>query len=146
MHRSAAQGENDDYLTCPACEKIFTSFKPYKGPEADDEDSMDGSPSSKGRDGEAGNGRRKKYGKDKHGSGQFSKGCDALGFEPKVTDSTWVKRSDSADFPLTPSAKTAALKAILLKGFEAAPLDKACPHLFPDFPSSITHFWIVQMI
>jgi hypothetical protein len=57
----------------------------------------------------------------------LSKGVDELGFEPSTKDSTWVTRSDhDPDFPLVPSAKTTALKALLLKGFEEAPLDKVC--------------------
>ena len=60
--------------------------------------------------------------KARHASG--GKGADALGFEPKVVGSTWVDKSDDDSFPLIPSAKTAALKAILLKGFREAPTDK----------------------
>lgn len=59
--------------------------------------------------------------------GMESKGLDALGFEPFTKDSTWVTRSDhDPNFPLIPSAKTTALKALLLKGFEEAPDDKVC--------------------
>jgi SNF2 family DNA or RNA helicase len=48
-----------------------------------------------------------------------------MGFEP-FTKETWITKSDnpSGDFPLAPSAKTTALKSILLKGFVEAPLDK----------------------
>jgi hypothetical protein len=133
MHRAAAAGENDDYMTCPSCEKIFASFKPYKGPQAEDDESMDGeSPDPFGK--------RKKFG-NKHG-GQGSKGCDKLGFEPKVTHSTWVKRSDAGDFPLAPSAKTAALKSILLRGFRTAPMDKVRVSHFTAISSfeSLTSF------
>ena len=126
MHRAAAAGENDDYMTCPSCEKIFASFKPYKGPQAEDDESMDGeSPNLSGK--------RKKFG-NKHGS-QGSKGCDKLGFEPKVTHSTWVRKSDAGDFPLAPSAKTAALKSILLRGFQTAPMDKVSASHFTAFES-----------
>jgi hypothetical protein len=56
---------------------------------------------------------------------QNSRGRDAMGFEP-FTKETWITESDnpSGDFPLAPSAKTTALKSILLKGFVEAPLDK----------------------
>lgn len=57
--------------------------------------------------------------------GVISKGLDALDFEPFTKDNTWVTRSDyDPNFPLIPSAKTTALKALLLKGFEEAPDDK----------------------
>jgi hypothetical protein len=48
-----------------------------------------------------------------------------LGFEPSAIG-TWITKSDdpSKNFPLAPSAKTTALKSILLKGFVEAPLDK----------------------
>ena len=50
-----------------------------------------------------------------------------MDFEPSTGDSTWVARSDwDREFPLAPSAKTTALKSILLKGFVDAPLDKVC--------------------
>jgi hypothetical protein len=128
MHRAAAAGDNDDFLICPACEKIFVSFKPYKGPQVEDEEFMDGeSPDSTGPGSGSGS-KRKKYGNKR--DGPRGKGCDKLGFEPQATDSTWVKRSDTDDaFPLAPSAKTVALKSILLKGFEAAPMDKVSSFL-----------------
>jgi hypothetical protein len=54
-----------------------------------------------------------------------SLGLDALNFEPKTKGETWVTKSDcTPDLPLMPSSKTTALKAILLKGFDDAPLDK----------------------
>ena len=123
MHRAAAVGHNDDYMTCPSCEKIFTSFKPYKGPQVEDDESVDGGAPHPETTRPGSNKRKKASGK--HG-GQGSKGCDGLGFEPTATHSTWVKRSDAGDFPLAPSAKTVALKSILLRGFQAAPLDKVC--------------------
>ena len=50
---------------------------------------------------------------------------DVLGFEPFTEDGTWVTISDyDTNFPLVPSAKTTALKALLLKGFDDAPDDK----------------------
>jgi hypothetical protein len=88
-----------------------------------DDDNMDG-----GSDAPRSNKRHKSShgGVSKQGL-SLSKGVDALGFEPLTKDSTWVTRSDSdPDFPLVPSAKTTALKALLLKGFEEAPLDKVC--------------------
>lgn len=55
----------------------------------------------------------------------ISKGRDLRGFEPMTKDSSWIELSDiDEDFPLTPSSKTTALKSLLLKGFEEAPLDK----------------------
>lgn len=48
-----------------------------------------------------------------------------MGFEPYTAHSTWLTHSDrDPNFPLVPSAKTAALKSVLLKGFTEAPLDK----------------------
>lgn len=126
MHRKTAQGE-DDYMTCPACDKIFASFKPYRGPQANDEDTMEGESVDNEPGTGSGSGKGKKR-RDKFG-GSGSRGLDALGFEPKTTDSTWVAKSDRDEFPLAPSAKTAALKAILLKGFADAPLDKVSPVL-----------------
>jgi hypothetical protein len=76
-------------------------------------------------------GKAKKIAK-KNNNNIFSKGRDALGFEPGLnTGEAWVSRSDwDADFPLTPSGKTTALKAVLLKGFVEAPLDKVSFLLF----------------
>lgn len=117
MHTKSALGGDDEYMTCPFCDKIFVSFKAYKKiPDANDEDNMEGSPSSS-------QGSKSKKRKDRHGGGG-GKGADSLGYEPKVADSTWVDKSDDDNFPLVPSAKTAALKAILLKGFRDAPTDK----------------------
>jgi hypothetical protein len=121
MHTKMALNDNEDYMTCPTCDKIFSSFKPYKGLADNDEDGMesdsarDGTPSST-------QGSKSRKRKDRHASP--GKGADALGFEPKVAGSTWVDKSDDDIFPLVPSAKTAALKAILLKGFHEAPTDK----------------------
>lgn len=63
-----------------------------------------------------------------------SKGIDMMGHEPR-TNSTWVPMSDyTPGFPLTASAKTAALKAILLNGFDEAPMDKVSfQHLLDRF-------------
>jgi hypothetical protein len=60
-----------------------------------------------------------------------------MGFEP-FTKETWITKSDnpSGVFPLAPSAKTAALKSILLKGFVEAPLDKVSLLLVVPIPIS----------
>lgn len=123
MHTRSAL-DTDDYLACPACERLFTSFKPYRGFQDNDEDSIDSDIDEVGGSGSS-SGKGKKR-KDRSGD----KCTDACGFEPKVVGSTWVDRSDEKDFPLVPSAKTAALKAILLKGFQEAPLDKASLFLY----------------
>lgn len=130
MHNKTALNK-DDYMTCPSCERILTSFKPYRGPQADEEGMEDDSPEhdEDGRGG-SGSGSGKGKRKDRYGSGSGSNGADALGFEPKVVGSSWVDRSDQDDFPLVPSAKTAALKAILLKGSQDAPLDKVSLFLY----------------
>ena len=71
-----------------------------------------------------------------------SKGRDAMDFEPASKDSTWIARSDyDPSFPLAPSAKTTALKAILLKGFIDAPLDKVnfLQTPIPNISQMLTH-------
>lgn len=101
----------------------------------DDTDDMDReTPRPQKKKGRKGNAKRTAN----NNNGVFSKGQDALGFEPGLgTGEAWVSRSDwDVDFPLVPSGKTAALKAILLKGFEEAPLDKVS---FPVFECSICH-------
>lgn len=117
MHELVADDEND-YMTCPQCNRVFNTHNRVPNPAAIDEDdnadrSNPGSSRSAGRS-------KKPLGH----SG--SKGRDELGFEPATpTDATWVTKSDhDPDFPLAPSSKTTALKALLLKGFEDAPLDK----------------------
>ena len=67
-----------------------------------------------------------------------------MGFEP-FTKETWITKSDnpSGDFPLAPSAKTTALKSILLKGFVEAPLDKVSLLLvIPVLLSSIRSLYV----
>ncbi|TVY33570.1 putative ATP-dependent helicase, partial [Lachnellula subtilissima] len=109
MHEVAAGGD-DEFTTCPSCNQIFTEAKPREIASEDDDD-----------DGQGNYGGRK--GK-KRVLPPNSKGRDALNFEPAV-ESIWLYKSDvDPEFPLTPSAKTTALKATLLKGFEEAPLDK----------------------
>lgn len=99
---------------CPTCDKIYTKLESvhtngYSSPDPEDMDTH-----------QSDNGRKSK----KRRIEANSKGIDFLGHEPP-TESTWVPKSDhTPNFPLTPSAKTAALKAILLKGFNEAPLDK----------------------
>lgn len=149
MHEKTAINDIDAYMTCPTCDKIFASFQPYKGPQVNDDESLDGEGLEADRNipGSVGSGGKRKRNNDSFG-GSGSKGCDALGFEPKVADSTWVARSDRDGFPLVPSSKTAALKAILLKGFNDAPMDKVrvispdseSLKLFAQFRIHITHF------
>lgn len=108
IHNSAAEG--NDYSVCPTCDRVFSGFEPYQLPGGltiDDEEDADGEVPD-------------------IPNGYVSKGLDARGFEPKTKDSTWVTRSDYEEgFLLAPSAKTAALKAALIKGFNEAPVDKA---------------------
>ena len=97
-----------DYMICPVCDKMFDKFEPLStnGASFFDEEDM-GSLSS------GGSSRRSNKNKSTHDS----KGLDLLGHEP-ATDSTWVPQSDYVEgFALTPSAKTTALKAILLQVF-----------------------------
>lgn len=132
MHQQTASGNGDDYLTCPACSKIFTSCRPYKGKglHLHNDEEMDDSP-----DHTPGyNSGNKRYKRSKDGYEGDSKGRDALGFEPIVADSTWVSMSDTGEIPLAPSSKTAILKAILLKGFNDAPMDKV---LSPTLPLNV---------
>ncbi|TVY39756.1 putative ATP-dependent helicase, partial [Lachnellula occidentalis] len=110
MHGIAAGGD-DEFTTCPSCNQLFTEAKPREIASDDDDD--DANPGGSG-------GRKGK----KNLLPRDSKGRDAMGFEP-VVESLWLYKSDvEPDFSLAPSAKTTALKATLLKGFEEAPLDK----------------------
>jgi hypothetical protein len=86
------------------------------------------SPSSHSRTGTPAAGKPKKF-KETH---KGTKGKDASGFEPHTSHSEWLEMSDlhSEQFPLTASAKTTALKALLLKGFMEAPFDKVNSLLF----------------
>ncbi|KAE8441985.1 hypothetical protein EG329_004111 [Mollisiaceae sp. DMI_Dod_QoI] len=104
----------DDYMTCPACDRVFTNTERVQRtqPIAEEDDYAENPKSSS---------RKKQI----QGPAGLSKGRDALGFEPSTSDSTWVAKSDyDPNFPLTPSSKTTALKSILLKGFADAPMDK----------------------
>lgn len=92
------------------------------GDEDEDMSSQGGTPSL--RQGSFGS----RSSKGRRGGG---KGRDLMGIEPVTKCSQWINRSDhDPKFPLTPSAKTTALKAILLKGFTEAPLDKVSSFLF----------------
>ncbi|PBP21187.1 hypothetical protein BUE80_DR007992 [Diplocarpon rosae] len=114
-HELAAQG--DEYMTCPECNRIFQKPEKVRIPAVEHEVGVEDDENA------SGSGSRKGKGKKKAKSP--SKGVDTLGFEPSAKDSSWVTESDfDPHFPFTPSSKTTALKALLLKGFEEAPLDK----------------------
>jgi hypothetical protein len=97
---------------------MFSNVRPYEGAHINDDDM-----SSEGSPGPSSSKRRKtSKSNDRNGGG---KGKDVLEFDPTTKYITCIAKSDSDEtFDLVPSAKTAALKAILLKGFEDAPLDK----------------------
>lgn len=124
MHHRAAEYEDGNF-ECPSCDRLFEHVTPYRGAHVSDDD---GSPQPSSPSNAASSSSNRGKGKNST-STSTSKGRDAMGFEPMSEDSTWVQRSDTdADFPLLPSTKTAALKAILLKGFRDAPRDKvSCP-------------------
>lgn len=95
------------------------------GPYLDPDSTSSRRSKSKGKG--KGKGKERESAEDEERIHKFSKGRDLLGFEPGIGDSTWVTKSDSDEgFPLTPSTKTTALKALLLKGFDDAPTDKVC--------------------
>ncbi len=113
-------------MTCPECDRVFHKTEKVKRPgdgvsEDNDNDfnpSRSSSTNPNSRERGKGKEKRRDYG---------SKGKDSLGFEPFADDGTWISKSDvDPGFPLSPSSKTTALKALLLKGFEDAPLDKVC--------------------
>ncbi|PMD36328.1 hypothetical protein L207DRAFT_435119 [Hyaloscypha variabilis F] len=116
--RTAESGVEEDILSCPACDRIFQHIVPVN-PSSDP---MAFSPSSRSRTGTPGAGKPKKF-KETH---KGTKGKDATGFEPHTSHSEWLEMSDlhPEKFPLTASAKTTALKALLLRGFMEAPYDK----------------------
>ncbi|TGO33394.1 hypothetical protein BHYA_0248g00010 [Botrytis hyacinthi] len=119
---------DDSFNVCPKCDIIFTNALPYKDLEIPDDDGMD-SGHNQAQESESSSRatKRRKTNNDnsRRTHGIKSKGLDALDFEPFAKDNTWVTRSDyDPKFPLIPSAKTTALKALLLKGFEEAPDDK----------------------
>ncbi|CZR69452.1 related to protein RIS1 [Phialocephala subalpina] len=115
----------NEYMTCPSCERVFINTEHVRRGQAGiSEDDDYERHSATGDNGHAGGSGSTKKGK--QATSKYSKGRDALGFEPATGDSTWVAKSDcDADFPLTPSSKTTALKSILLHTFMQAPLDKA---------------------
>ena len=119
MHIQAAEG--NEYQICPRCDRLCNTIKSYRGAlRFHDDDEVEGSPRDITPTPSVGSSKRHK-----NKCGRVSKGRDALGFEPHTKDSTWITRSDYDDeFPLVPSAKTAALKALLLQGFSEAPTDK----------------------
>lgn len=113
-----AGGDEPETLTCPTCGCMVSSIKPVKPANLPINDPFNDDDASSG--GGSGNAR----GSQERRIHDSTLGRDALGTEP-YTAETWLTRSDiDEDFPLTPSAKTAALKAVLLKGFKDAPLDK----------------------
>ena len=124
--------QESDYWTCPECNRVFEGMEKVIGPQVEPESSSSSSrrskSKSKGRANGKGKGKEREEPEDQgEGVDKLSKGRDLMGFEPITNDSTWVTKSDKDDgFPLTPSTKTTALKALLLKGFEEAPLDKVC--------------------
>ncbi|KAM0134635.1 hypothetical protein ACHAO1_005552 [Botrytis cinerea] len=129
IHTQMHLSDGDDKFTvCPKCDIIFADALPYKDLEIPDDDNMD-SGLNQAQESESSSraSKRRKTTNDKsrRTHGVISKGLDALDFEPFTKDNTWVTRSDyDPNFPLIPSAKTTALKALLLKGFEEAPDDK----------------------
>ncbi|CAD6448459.1 19c1cb6b-239e-4802-8012-564b4d8d53ef [Sclerotinia trifoliorum] len=130
LHSQIQDSDGDDtFNVCPKCDIIFTSAEPYTDLEIPDDDNMDSSPSQTAESEGSSRGTNKRCKLSDDSSRRphriKSKGVDALGFEPFTKDNTWVTRSDyDPAFPLIPSAKTTALKALLLKGFEEAPDDK----------------------
>jgi len=114
---------------------MFYKLSPYKGAyEGNDDDDSSPEDSVAGSQTSRQSSVRNIYStqpKRKLGKHSDSKGRDAMGFEPSTKDSSWLHRSDlDPELPLAPSAKTAALKAVLLKGFAEAPADKASFLLF----------------
>jgi len=106
---------------------MFTTCTPYRGLHADDEDDEESSEHENPTAGPSGSSSRQSSKKKKKKvKNKYSKGLDAMGFEPSTRDNNWVVRSDiDPNFPLVPSAKTTALKALLLKLAVDAPGDKA---------------------
>lgn len=119
MNERLGQGDDIEFITCPSCNRIINGTEKVKRSPANHvafelEDDDDHASNAGRRD------KDLKCGKLPAGS----QGRDAFGFEP-FTSETWVGRSDvDNEFPLTASAKTTALKSVLLKGFADAPLDK----------------------
>ncbi|CZS91311.1 related to protein RIS1 [Rhynchosporium graminicola] len=133
IHTFAAQlvAQGDNYMTCPQCNRVFNQVSRMSRPDAEPIRTSRRSKSQSKKGKGTGKERQRDQDDDDDSDGEanenlkLSKGKDLMGFEPKTADSSWVTKSDiDPDFPLTPSTKTAALKALLLKGFAEAPLDK----------------------
>ncbi|KAF7947862.1 hypothetical protein EAE96_008939 [Botrytis aclada] len=127
LHKQVHLSDGDDtFNICPKCDIIFGDAVPYKDLEIPDDDNMDSGQAQESESSSRSSKRRKTNNDNSRRThGVRSKGLDALDFEPFTKDNTWVTRSDyDPAFPLVPSAKTTALKALLLKGFEEAPDDK----------------------
>ena len=137
MYQKVALTE-EEYMDCPTCDKIFSSFKPFRGLTDGDEEDVETESQNHTHCNSQGHGKKRKG---RHEAAD--KGADALGFEPKVKDSTWVDKTDGDSFPLVPSAKMAALKAVLLRGFQEAPTDKVSflSSCFRRHGSSFDIFW-----
>ncbi|CAG8974622.1 hypothetical protein HYALB_00009799 [Hymenoscyphus albidus] len=124
IHEEETRAE-DDVKTCPSCALIYTTATPLRG--LDDEDYTFESeptplPTSQLTPRQAYNSTRRRG---KNRVPENSKGRDAFGFEMYTPYSSWLTQSDEdPNFPLTSSAKVTALKRILLRGFEEAPMDK----------------------
>lgn len=106
---------------------MFSRITPHHGLHVGDEDGDEQLDEDEDESAGSSNAVRRRKGKigSRKKVNPNSKGVDSLGFEPSSTGDTWVSRSDvDPKFPLTPSTKTAALKALLLKWFKEAPMDK----------------------
>ena len=104
---------SQQFNTCPTCDKVFENVTPVQSKDGVE----DNNPPTAGSQSKSSNSKRAKT--------RHSKGEDMMGFEPKTKDSSWVSQSDyDDDFPLAPSAKTTALKGMLIEGFTAAPWEK----------------------
>lgn len=109
-------------MTCPSCALIFQNIEAREGYEDFGDESSDKEFETPARSIQGSQKRRQK-----NRVPENSKGRDALGFEMYTPFSTWLTQSDTdPTFPLTSSAKITALKALLLKGFREAPMDKVC--------------------
>ncbi|KAH7409732.1 SNF2 family N-terminal domain-containing protein [Cadophora sp. MPI-SDFR-AT-0126] len=120
---NAFAAQENDFMICPECNRIFNDIQELPSPLIDDDST---SASSRRRSKSKGKGKGRESQDDVEPKiDKFSKGRDLMGFEPMTIDSSRVTKSDREEgFALTPSTKTTALKALLLKGFEEAPLDK----------------------
>ena len=117
--------QESEYMTCPECNRIFQEIeRVVSSALGDDEGGSSAASRRRSKSKGKGKGRESQEEVDPK-IDKFSKGRDLMGLEPITNDSSWVSKSDREEgFSLTPSTKTTALKALLLKGFEEAPLDK----------------------